>query len=485
LILWRRRGRLVGVEELAIQVRWEGTPPSPRLAAALARAGVELGGGPDAVVVVHGGEPEPPPGCARGWLWLCPGRVAQARRVRAVELGAYDVVEDGEGAELVGRRLRELDAVTADPPPPTCAFIARSPAAVAALRQVARAARTSMPVLLVGETGTGKDVVAHLLHEWSSRRGHRFVAINCAAIPNDLMESELFGYVRGAFTGASQSYDGQLMAAAGGTVFLDEIDDTPLHIQMKLLRVLEDRVVSRLGENLWHRVDFRIVAATNRDLRQLIERGEFGGDLYERLAILTVALPPLRQRTADLLPLGEHFIRRFYDEEGAPPRVGSISAPALAALEVYPWPGNVRELRNVIFETLAYKRAGDEILLGDLPRRLLKAEGSTAAARPPVAADDPGALMDQGRYNLRRALEDLERQAVTLALQKSGGNAARAARLLGEVGRGQAGDPGATVRAIMRRLGVATPRGEPPRGPPSRGPGDRPPTRRAAARRAR
>src|SRR6185436_16534770 len=158
--------------------------------------------------------------------------------------------------------------------------------------QVARVAATSMAVLLTGETGTGKEVVARLIHAWSPRRNQALVPINCAAIPNELMEAELFGYARGAFSGAVQRYDGQLMAAAGGSVFLDEIDDTPLETQVKLLRVLEDRVVSRLGENVWHEVDFRLIAATNRDLVPLVEAGLFGADLYERLAIVRIHLVP-------------------------------------------------------------------------------------------------------------------------------------------------------------------------------------------------
>ncbi len=157
-----------------------------------------------------------------------------------------------------------------------------------------------MPVLLVGETGTGKEIMARTIHSWSARRPKPFIPINCGAIPDELMEAELFGYVRGAFSGAVHQYDGQLMAAEGGTVFLDEIDDTPLETQVKLLRVLDDHIVSRLGENEWHRVDFRLLAATNRDLGALVEQGAFGRDFYERLAIVTIRLPALRERPEDI-----------------------------------------------------------------------------------------------------------------------------------------------------------------------------------------
>jgi transcriptional regulator with PAS, ATPase and Fis domain len=305
-------------------------------------------------------------------------------------------------------------------------------------------------------------VLAKVLHARSGRCDARLVAINCAAVPNDLIESELFGYVRGAFSGAVHDYDGQLQAAAGGTVFLDEIDDTPPTLQAKLLRVLEDHVISRLGENVWRAVDFRIVAATNRDPADLIARGVLAADLYQRLAIIQIHLPPLRERVADLAELAMHFVRRFYADEPGPHRhaVAGLHPAALAVLAAYPWPGNVRELRNVVYQALVGKRGGDELLVADLPARLLA---------PPAAAPvgiDRGALdraIGGGGFNLRRAIDDLERTALDLALAQSGGSAAAAARLLGEVGRGQARDPGATVRAMMRRLMPASSRRSPGR----------------------
>jgi DNA-binding NtrC family response regulator len=263
------------------------------------------------------------------------------------------------------------------------------------------------------------------------------------------MEAELFGYARGAFSGAVQAYDGQLMAAAGGTVFLDEIDETPLETQVKLLRVLEDRVVSRLGENEWHEVDFRIVAASNRDLEQLVASGRFGADLYERLAIVRIHLAPLRERIEDLPALARHFLDRFA-QENRRQRIESVRPDALRALASYPWPGNIRELRNAIFETLVYKRAGREILLSDLPARILK-----APARRDTLVD--GSRVRQrlrsGSLNLRDEIRALERTALAAALDESGGNATEAARLLGAVGRGASRDPGGTVRAMKRRLG--------------------------------
>jgi two-component system response regulator HydG len=391
------------------------------------------------------------PASCPGWIWISATRLDEHRRREAVLRGAYDALSmsDPNVATDLVARITEL-LVPLPEPPADGILEGMGESARRVVRQVARVAATSMSVLFTGETGTGKEVLARLTHAWSARHKKPFVPINCAAIPNDLMEAELFGYARGAFSGAIQRYDGQLTAAEGGTVFLDEIDETPLETQVKLLRVLEDRVVSRLGENIWHEVDFRLLAATNRDLRALIEQGLFGADLYARLAIVTIHLLPLRERIEDLPALALHFMARFAREQNQPP-VTSVRADALRALEGYPWPGNIRELRNVIYETLVYKRAGTEILLSDLPRRIL--EKGQEHGRDPSA--DRGSLarkIAQGTMNLRTEVAALERMAIEEALRRAGGNAAQAARLLGEVGRGMARDPGGTVRAKMRRL---------------------------------
>jgi DNA-binding NtrC family response regulator len=393
--------------------------------------------------------PAAPTPCA-GWIWLCSSKLDAARRREAILRGAYDAicVQDPEAATGLVARITEL-LVPLPSPPPDHAIAGIGEAASRVLRQVARVAGTSMSVLFTGETGSGKEVLARLTHAWSSRHARPFVPINCAAIPNDLMEAELFGYARGAFSGAVQRYDGQLMAAEGGTVFLDEIDETPLETQVKLLRVLEDRVVSRLGENVWHEVDFRLLAATNRDLGALIDAGLFGADLYERLAIVTIHLLPLRERLEDLPALATHFMARFAREQNRPP-VTSVRADALRALEAYPWPGNIRELRNVVYETLVYKRAGSEILLSDLPRRIL--ERADAGAEPASDRSSVARKIAQGTMNLRAEVAALERMAIEEALRRSGGNAAQAARLLGQVGRGMARDPGGTVRAKLRKM---------------------------------
>ncbi len=436
-------------------IAWSGIAPSEALQQALRAKRIRIArhgsaaAHPVRVVRTRSGERTPAAPREPRWIWYSDRAVPSERRVEAVLRGAYDVVE-ANAPDAATRLVARIEELLVPEPEPVAAdtLVMVSDASRRVMAKVAQVAPTSMPVLLTGETGTGKEVVARLIHARSPRQAKPLIPINCAAIPNELMEAELFGYARGAFSGAVQRYDGQLMAASGGTVFLDEIDDTPPETQVKLLRVLEDRVVSRLGENVWHEVDFRLIAATNRDLRPLVDAGLFGADLYERLAIVTIHLRPLRERLDDLPELARYFMARFAREQGRS-AVTTISDAAMAALTAYPWPGNVRELRNVIYETLVYKRAGTELLLSDLPRRVLKRDkGASGSVNRDVIAD----RMTQGRLNLRDEVAALERVALEEALARSGGNAAKAARLLGAVGRGSARDPGGTVRAMMRRL---------------------------------
>jgi transcriptional regulator with PAS, ATPase and Fis domain len=442
-------------------VEWTGAAPGPELSKRLEQAGWRVGGEAPRVRVVHTAQARLPSARAPAgrWVWLS-GRLPTMEALRqAVELGAVDVLcTDAAGwEERLVRRLSECLVEEPAPPEPDT-FVARSAAARTLLARIAQAARTSMPVLLTGETGTGKEVAARLIHQWSERRARTFVPINCAAIPNELMEGELFGYAKGAFSGAVKSYDGLVVAAEGGTMFLDEIDDTPLPLQTKLLRVLEDRVVSRLGESTWHKVDFRILAATNRDLKRLIERGSFGDDLYERLSTVQIELPPLRERQEDLEPLALQWVERYYaleDPVQGRPRVRGVTPEALALLRAYPWPGNIRELRNVIYGALVAKRAGDELLVSDLPRRLWRRERAAQGAPGVVSVQEVERRVAAGTMNLRAERETLERVALQAALRRAQGNAAEAARLLGEVGRGAARDPGGTVRTMMKRLGLS------------------------------
>jgi transcriptional regulator with PAS, ATPase and Fis domain len=389
-----------------------------------------------------------------GWVWVCDEKPSSALATAAVDLGAVDVVSAPGGREArVLARLQESLVPAPEVPIPRH-FAGESAAARALLRGLHQAAQTAMPVLLTGETGTGKELASRLIHQWSVRRARAFVPVNCAAIPNELMEGELFGYVRGAFSGATRDYDGQLAAGAGGTVFLDEIDDTPVALQNKLLRVLEDRVISRLGEPTGHTVDFRLVAATNRDLTGLIAQGQFGADFYERLSTVQVVLPPLRERLEDLPLLLTQLLARFYQEDPLASkrhRVQACTPEALEVLRAYPWPGNIRELRNVVFGALVVKRTGETLLVSDLPRRLWRRAPSGDGL---VSAEAVAARVASGAMNLKAELEALERLAVEAALRQAGGNAAEAARLLGKVGRGAARDPGGTVRTMKRRLGL-------------------------------
>jgi DNA-binding NtrC family response regulator len=393
----------------------------------------------------------PVPPEAGPWIWMCVEPIGPELELAAVRAGAYDAIQMRTDAGMFRLVARLLELTQATPRIDAGGFIGGSQAAQRVLDEVARAATTSMPVLFTGETGTGKDIAARVLHAGSTRGKRSFVAINCAAVPNELIEAELFGYTRGAFSGAVKDYDGQLSAAAGGTVFLDEIDDTPPTLQAKLLRVLEDRVVSRLGENQWRKVDFRIVAATNRDLPTLVARGEFAEDLYQRLAIEQIHLPPLRERLEDLPALIAHFIARFYVEEpAARATVHGASPSALRALAAYPWPGNIRELRNVVYQALVAKRGGDELLVADLPRRILGPVEAPAGIDRAVIARRVAA----GTFDLRALLDEVERTALAVALEHAGGSPARAARFLGTVGRGGSRDPGGTVKAMMRRLKI-------------------------------
>ena len=437
-------------------IAWVGPLMRAGVAAALRSKGIAIDSQSMwGVVATRGSEPPAKPPALARWIWV-PSSEPNAQGIRdAAQRGAYDVVviRGLEGLPRLVRRLEEMSRVDTTPTPPPN-FVAESAAAKALLVQLADAARTSQPVLLTGETGTGKELAARLIHDWSPRAQKAFVPINCGAIPNELMEGELFGYVKGSFSGAVHDYDGQVAGAEGGTVFFDEVSDTPLSLQMKLLRVLEDHMVSRLGENRFRKVNFRTVAATNEDLKALIAQKRFGADVYERLATVRINMPSLRERGDDLPLLVKHLLVRFAAEEPGREPVTSATPEALEVLRMHSWPGNVRELRNVIFGALVHKRAGAELLVSDLPRHLI--EGSEEPAPlGMIQRDEVRARVRGGTMNLRVAKEELERVALVEALAHAQGNAAEAARLLGEVGRGASKDPGSTVRLMMRRLGVA------------------------------
>lgn len=444
--------------ESGLAVVWRGQAPSPPFGDALRRVGARLlpvdafdaNDTPVVTVIVTERPVRPRRTPPSGWIWLSAVDVPDRVATEATLAGAYAVIsaQDSQAPSDLAARLEELGR--AEPElPPSPDLVLGSAVSRRALARASRAARTAMPVLLTGETGSGKEVMARLIHSWSPRARRRMVAINCAAIPNELMEAELFGYARGAFSGAVQRYDGQLMAAEGGTVFLDEIHETPAETQAKLLRVLEDHVVSRLGENEWHRVDFRVIAATNQNLRELVDAGLFGNDLYERLATVTIRLAPLRERLDDLPHFVALFLERFATEQNTEAML-HVSPAAMRALAAYPWPGNIRELRNVIYETLVFKRGGREVLLSDLPRRILK--GSRTSHASAVDRATIARKIQAGEMNLKAEVQALQRMAIEEALTRANGNAAQAARLLGEVGRGVARDPGGTLRAMLKRM---------------------------------
>src|SRR6267154_1338134 len=241
--------------------------------------------------------------------------------------------------------------------------IGKSPALQAVLRQVERVAPTDCTVLIQGETGTGKELIAQAIHNTGSRRGRPFVRVNCAAIPLDLLESELFGHEKGAFTGAIAQKIGRFELADKGTLFLDEVGDIPPALQPKLLRVLQEQEFERLGSTRTHQVDVRLVAATNRDLTEMVNRGEFRSDLYYRLNVFPVLLPPLRERREDIPALVTHFVETCGRRMGRP--IEEIPGETMSALSSYPWPGNIRELQNLIERAVIL--SDDGVLPNSLP----------------------------------------------------------------------------------------------------------------------
>ena len=278
-----------------------------------------------------------------------------------------------------------------------------------------RIAHTDATVLVTGETGTGKEVVARVLHQHGKRRNGPFVAVNCSALPEALLESTLFGHVRGAFTDARQARQGLFLEAHGGTLFLDEIGEMPASLQPKLLRALEARCVRAIGADSETPFDARIIAATNRDLDEAVQEGQFREDLYYRLNVLHVALPPLRSRGGDVIALAQHFLDHFARQSERP--VLGISEAAARKLATYPWPGNVRELRNSIERAVALTRF-DHIAADDLPDRIKNFEPRHVL----VAGDDLAEMAP---------LEEVERRYILRVLQAAGGNKSLAAQHLG------------------------------------------------------
>jgi len=370
---------------------------------------------------------EPP----RGWrsyiLTIAPaakviiatGNETREHALRAIALGAYDFYQkpiDIDVLQLIvarAERIFDLEAenrklLEATAASPIDGIIASGPEMLTVLRNIEKMAPTDVAVLLRGESGTGKELLARAVHKLSARAREPFVSINCAAIPETLLESELFGYEKGAFTGALKQTIGRIESADRGTLFLDEIGDVPLPMQVKLLRFLQDQVVERIGGRNPVQVDVRIVCATNQDLNLMMAEGRFREDLYYRLNEVTVQVPPLRERAADVVVLASFFLNRFATEYGRSAR--GFSATALAALRDHPWPGNVRELENRI------KRA------------VVMTDGALLSAAD-LGLTTPGE--DTQSLTIRDARARAEREVLQLALAQAGSNLSKAAKLLG------------------------------------------------------
>nr|WP_249222881.1 PEP-CTERM-box response regulator transcription factor [Noviherbaspirillum sp. L7-7A] len=386
-----------------------------------------------AVITMDLGLPPDPDGATEGFatlqqiLSLTPdakiivltGNQDRANAVKAIGLGAYDFHHkpfDPEMLSLVINRAFYLHALQKEnrkillnqADSPMAGVISRDPGMLKVCRSIEKVAPTSASVMLLGESGTGKEVLARALHQLSPRADKRFVAINCAAIPENLLESELFGYEKGAFTGAAKQTLGKIETANGGTFFLDEVGDLPMPLQAKLLRFLQERVIERIGGREEIAVDVRIVCATHQNLKELASAGRFREDLYYRLSEIVITIPPLRNRIGDAALLAHHFKNRFCSQEGRSSL--NFSEDAMTMIEAHPWPGNVREMENII------KRA------------VIMADG------PQIVADDLG-LGDSPAtdefMNLRQVRDEAEYKAIIKALARVDGNIVRAAELLG------------------------------------------------------
>ena len=347
------------------------------------------------------------------------GNQDRAHAVQAIAMGAYDFHQkpcEPELLSLVIKRAfflhglqqenRRMQQSQVDSP--LNGIISRDPGMLKVCRQVEKVAPSSATVMVLGESGTGKEVIARALHQGSPRAKERFTAINCAAIPETLLESELFGYEKGAFTGAVKQTKGKVELAHGGTFFLDEVGDMPMPLQAKLLRFLQERVIERVGGHEEIPVDVRIVCATHQNLRELAKSGRFREDLYYRLSEIVLTLPPLRQREGDAVLLAQHFKNRFCAQEGR----GNMhfSTDALAQISHHEWPGNVREMENII------KRA------------VIMADG------PAITADDlglSGAPVDEQPFNRLQVRDEAEYRAIVKALAQVEGNIVKASELLG------------------------------------------------------
>ena len=389
-----------------------------------------------AVVTLDLGLPPDPDGTTEGFAVLdaimemkpdtkvvvASGHGARESALKAIELGAYDFyqkpVDIDELGLIVDRALRlsqieqenrRLAEKVGEDKTVLGTMITAAPEMAKVARTIERVAPTNVSVMLLGASGTGKELLAKGLHQTSDRRNGAFIAINCAAIPENLLESELFGHEKGAFTGAVKTTEGKIELAAGGTLFLDEVGDIPLPLQVKLLRFLQERVIERIGGRKPISVDTRIVCATHQDLETMIGEGTFREDLFYRLAEVVVRIPALSERPGDAVLLSKHFLARFAAEMN--PQVQGFAPDALAAIDAWSWPGNVRELENRV------KRA---VIMAD--GKLVNAED--------LDLDERGDV-DEKALNLKQAREAADRRMIRQAMARSQGNISMTAKLLG------------------------------------------------------
>lgn len=333
-------------------------------------------------------------------------------------------------------------------------ILGQSKATKSLLDMIDKVAAAKTNILVIGESGTGKELVARMLHEHSPLKGKPFVPVNCGAIPENLIESEMFGHKKGSFTGAVMDRPGLFEAANGGSLFLDEVGELPLNMQVKLLRAIQERVFRKVGGNEDIRVDVRIIAATNRDLEAAIAAGTFREDLYYRLNVIQLRTPPLREREGDVKILAEVFLKKFCERAGKP--LTGLDPDALRALETYAWPGNIRELENVM-ERAVTLASGTQITLVSLPtmiaeqvvpvtRSISAGPSSTSGAGAAGWLQVPAADFSAGKLDLEKILGDIEQAYLTAALAHTQGVKKQAAELLGITFR--------SIRYRLKKLGI-------------------------------
>ncbi len=362
--------------------------------------------------------------------------------IRAVREGAYDYISKPFQIDelrvivrnaLEACKLRKENIVLRQSLESRQAFgeiVGKSSEMLEIFDLISKVAPSKAGVLIIGESGTGKELIAKAIHTKSNRSSKPFVTVNCSAIPETLLESELFGHVKGSFTGAVANKAGLVETANHGTLFLDEIGEVPLPVQAKLLRFLQERDFRRVGDNEDRKVDVRVIAATNRNLEEEMEKGNFREDLYYRLNVIRIRIPPLREREEDIPLLTDHFLKKFAAEQGKD--INKISSLALQILSNYTFPGNVRELENIIERCVTLEQS-DQLTAENLPTRLTE----RTEPRPSGLALE---LSPEG-IDLNKAMEDLERKLICRSLEMTGGNRSRAAKLLG-----------VTLRSLRYRL---------------------------------